>query len=233
MSDERAASTGRGDRGDSGRRLSGLYAPFIEQLDITGVSISVFDDAGRQSTICASDDLAARLDELQFELGEGPHWHALRTGEPVLVAALTNEPDANWPIFDAAVRDLPVGAIYAFPMFMGAVTVGVIDLYRSNPGVMDARDITLATTLTHRVARGAVQEALHSATDDSIVDVPSAPAMRREVHQATGMILVQLGITATEAFHRLRAYAYANDRAVQEVARDVVTRRLDFSDLPE
>ncbi|MFI6641961.1 ANTAR domain-containing protein [Streptomyces sp. NPDC050504] len=48
------------------------------------------------------------------------------------------------------------------------------------------------------------------------------------MHQATGMISVRLGITPAIALLRLRAYAFAEERAVLEVARDVVARRLRF-----
>jgi AmiR/NasT family two-component response regulator len=40
------------------------------------------------------------------------------------------------------------------------------------------------------------------------------------------MLTVQLGVTAAEAFARLRAYAYSQDRRLADVARDIVTRRL-------
>jgi AmiR/NasT family two-component response regulator len=56
-----------------------------------------------------------------------------------------------------------------------------------------------------------------------------APAMRREVHQATGMVQAQLEVSATEAFSRLRAHAYSAERPIEDVARDVVRRELDFS----
>ena len=49
-----------------------------------------------------------------------------------------------------------------------------------------------------------------------------------EVHQATGMIIVQLGVTAAVALIRLRAYAYSHDRRLRDVAADVVARRLRF-----
>src|SRR5437763_51787 len=49
-----------------------------------------------------------------------------------------------------------------------------------------------------------------------------------EVHQATGMITVQLGVTVAVALVRLRAYAYAHDRRLRDVAADVVARRLRF-----
>jgi AmiR/NasT family two-component response regulator len=46
------------------------------------------------------------------------------------------------------------------------------------------------------------------------------------------MILVQLGLNAETAFARMRAYAYAHDRTLGEVARDVVDRRLRFNPGP-
>ncbi|MGB0094384.1 MAG: ANTAR domain-containing protein [Solirubrobacteraceae bacterium] len=47
-----------------------------------------------------------------------------------------------------------------------------------------------------------------------------------EVHQATGMISVQLGVSMDEAFVRLRAHAFAAGRSLKAVAGDVVARRL-------
>jgi AmiR/NasT family two-component response regulator len=52
---------------------------------------------------------------------------------------------------------------------------------------------------------------------------------RAEIHQATGMVVAQLEISATDAFARLRAYAFAEQRQLADVARDVVARRLHFS----
>jgi hypothetical protein len=51
---------------------------------------------------------------------------------------------------------------------------------------------------------------------------------RAEVHQATGMISVQLGVSLEEAFVRLRAHAFANGAALGDVAGEVVGRRLRF-----
>lgn len=59
------------------------------------------------------------------------------------------------------------------------------------------------------------------------------PELRREVHQATGMVLAQLGLSATEAFSRLQAHAFFSGYTVEYVAREVVMRRLDFRDFTE
>jgi hypothetical protein len=210
-----------------------LCLPFREQLPIRWASVSVFDQAGRQSTICASDHIAARLDEIQLELGEGPQWEALRTGRPVLAHALGDDTVDQWPTFTAAAQEIGANAFFAFPMFLGAITVGVVGLASPKVVPLGMSDLATAIRLTRQVTWRAVDRALRSATDEHSSEGASAPAMRREVHQATGMILAQLDISATEAFARLRAHAFATSRSVQEVARAVVRRELDFRDLPE
>ncbi len=128
--------------------------------------------------------------------------------------------------------ELKVGAIFSFPMLLGAVTVGVVDLYRTLPGVLSQRDYVLAIALCGRVAKHAVFDAVRGASRNGVDEFGGAPAMRREVHQATGVVLVQLGVSATEAFFILRAYAYSNGFTVLSTAQEVLAGRLDFGDLP-
>lgn len=207
-----------------------LCSRFVEFLPVTGASISVFDEAGNQSTICASDDTAARLEELQFELGEGPHWEALRTGRLVLVPDLHSESPSRWPMFSEAALQIAVGAVFAFPLTMGAVTIGVVDVYSSKPGRLSESTVSTAINLAGSVTLPAARLAIRSADrDDACATVGTASELRRDVHQATGMILAQMNVSATEAFVLLRAHAFSNGRSVQEIAQDVVARRLDFS----
>ncbi|HEY5222415.1 MAG TPA: GAF and ANTAR domain-containing protein [Microbacteriaceae bacterium] len=210
----------------------GLCSSFVELLSVTGVSISVIGGSG-QSTIGASDQVAARMEELQFELGEGPHWTALRTGQPVLVPDLHEAAHSQWPVFGAAALELGIGALFAFPLIMGAVTIGVVDLYRSSPGTMDSGTVSRALSLTALTAGPALRLAGRSAGQDAPTNGMMVPEMRREVHQATGMVLAQLEMSATEAFSRLQAHAFSRGRTVQYVAHEVVMRRLNFRDLTE
>lgn len=211
-----------------------LCSRFVEFLPVTGASISVFDEAGNQSTVCASDDTAARLEEMQFELGEGPHWEALHTGRPVLVPDLYSRSPSGWPVFSEAVVHTGVGAVFAFPLTMGAVTIGAVDLYCSSPGNLSASSLATAVNLAGSVTLPAARLAIRSADrEDASATVGTAPELRRDVHQATGMILVQMNVSATEAFLLLRAHAFSIGRTVHEVAQDVVARRLDFSAVAE
>jgi hypothetical protein len=210
-----------------------LCSPFVRELKVSGASISVSSNPARQSTVCASDACAARIDALQFELGEGPRWDALTSRAPVLCPDIPAVEDTRWPIFLAAVRELHVGATFSFPMRIGAAIVGVVDLYCDAPRAADQEFLARASTLAGRVASGAVQKALHSAENHASYESAMAPALRREVHQATGLILSQLDVTATEAFSRLQGYAFASGESIRDVAHRVVERTLRFDDAPD
>jgi hypothetical protein len=209
---------------------SSLCGLFVTQVPVSGASITVFTEPTAQSTICVSDGLAVELDQLQFDLGEGPRWETARTGRASISVDLRESAHSEWPIFRAAAAGLGVGAVFAFPMKIGSRLMGVADLYRRDASPLDVDATARAVTLSQRVARPAAERASHSARSDER-DGRDAPALRREVHQATGMILAQLGVSAEEAFAMLQAHAFARGRTVDDVARDVVHRRLDFREM--
>ena len=215
-------------------RGTNLCDPFVETLPVSGASISVMSGAVGQSTISSSNAVAARLDELQFDLGEGPCWQALKTRRPALSFSLHTGDNDNWPIFAEAVRSdtvaSGVSAIFAFPLTVGSLDIGAVDLYTTSPIDLTAQQVAGATSLAEVAAWQVLRRVLSEQDMDAVGgDQSDARSSRREVHQATGMVLAQLNIGAADAALLLRAHAYASGRSVREVATDVVERRLDFS----
>jgi hypothetical protein len=204
---------------------------FVKEVPVSGASITVFGNSGAQSTICTSDEIAARLDELQFDLGEGPRWEAARTGSASISDDLSGDAHPEWPVFGAAASQLGVGALFSFPIRIGTRLLGIADLYRRSPGPLGNEAHLRALSISHRIAGSAARHGSASADSPAAVETRDAPALRREVHQATGMILMQLEVGVAEAFDLLRAHAFAHDSTVEDVARDVVARRLDFREL--
>jgi hypothetical protein len=101
-----------------------------------------------------------------------------------------------------------------------------MDLYRAEPGALDQDQISDALLLAD-TACALLLDAARSSTGNADGGAPEEASLQHpEVHQATGMIIGQLGVTAAIALIRLRAYAYANDRRLRDVAADVVARRL-------
>jgi len=183
---------------------------------------------GRQKT-------SAALEDAQFTLGQGPCVEALADGTPVLVADLATA-TAHWPAFTPAAAALGVGAVFAFPLRIGAISVGVLWAHRAAAGPLSVQQLADALALADAVTVLLVHQTIPDAgTTGARPSSPypgwSAPSTyRAQVHQATGTISVQLDVGLAEALVRLRARAYAEDRRVAEIADDVVARRLRFDD---
>ncbi|HEU5475498.1 MAG TPA: GAF and ANTAR domain-containing protein [Actinophytocola sp.] len=177
----------------------------------------------------ATDDNSAELAELQFTLGEGPSADAMSGAEPVLAADLSAPASrCRWPMFAPAATRRGVLAMFSFPLALGAVRVGVLDLYRDRAGGLAGEELADALVFADAALllvlddRGGITGAYPDLVDGGFDE------WRAEVHQAAGMVSVQLGLGVEEALVRLRAYAYARDRRLVEVARDVLGRRLRF-----
>ncbi|WP_374947465.1 GAF domain-containing protein, partial [Agreia sp.] len=129
-------------------RRDSLCAPFLSVLPVTGVSISVLGGIAGPGTICASDRRATRLDELQFDLGEGPCWQALSTRRPILTEDIrATRPSDAWPSLVRALSDERVAGIFAFPLAVGSLGIGAVDLYTEDPARLDDADVADAVTL--------------------------------------------------------------------------------------
>ena len=218
------------------RELSGavppdrdLSEPFVALFPVTGTAISTLGELLGSETVSASDALAARLDELQFDLGVGPCWDALSLARPVLEPDLRRQPRGSWPAFtEAAVAD-GVGALFAFPMLVGSLRIGAIDMYARGAMTLDRIQTQRAASLADLVGRQVLRRALMRANPD-FPEEPESPFSRRLVHQATGMVLAQLNLNADDARLVIQGHAFATGRSMMEVSRAVVDGELDFTD---
>lgn len=210
----------------------GLCEPFMVQLPITGAVISIVDRSGHRSTISATDPVAARWDELELELGTGPLSDATTQSAPQLVGDVGSS--AMNPVIGSQLLKLGMRALFAFPLTMGLATVGVVGLYRTDSGALNSDAVGVAIGLARWAAVPAVREALNEASREGTTrgdDTTIAPGLRREVHQATGMLSAQLDVTTSEAFARLRAYATSSERSITAVSQDLISGAIDFLDL--
>jgi hypothetical protein len=120
--------------------------------------------------------------------------------------------------------------VFALPLRVGGIRLGVLDLYRARPGGLDRGQLADALVLAD-TACALLLDAVAQRDPRCLNGHAPEPAgsPHPEVHQATGMITVQLGVSMAVALVRLRAYAYAHDRRLRDVAADVVARRLRFA----
>jgi hypothetical protein len=202
----------------------------VEMLGVTGAGISMLTSAGNHGLVCATDEVSAKIEDLQLTLGEGPCIDSVRDGSPVLISdlgALGDFSRERWPVFLEGAGAAGVRAVFAFPLRIGAISVGAMDLYRDEPGDLAADELPAALMAADAAAHALLHLDAPSGTTSGSSD-PGAVYHPR-VHQATGMIQVQLGVSTNEAFVRLRARAFATDRSLVDLAGDVVDRRTRFS----
>jgi ANTAR domain len=226
-----AAAAGRGEAVSAVDVCAASLAP----VQVTGAGLTAAVRAGSGHLMCATDEVSERLAELQLTLGEGPTPDAAAAAGPVLASDLAAaDIEIRWLSFAPAARQAGASAVFAFPLHIGAIRVGVLEMYRKEPGPLSADQLgdalvfadTAAVMLleTKDWARGAARPSGQP---------PYLTLHRAEIDQATGMLTEQLGVGIEEAFVRLRAYAYAQEQRLTDVAHDIVGRRLRLEPDPD
>ena len=170
----------------------------VRTLEVTGAGISIMTQAGHRGTVCVIADL----------------------DEPAYVAR------SPWPQFTREASAAGARALFALPLQLGAIRIGAIDLYRDRPGPLSDAQLSLALTLADAAAGSLLADQHGQAADGSLDATRTGASYHAEVHQATGMLSVQLGVGLDDAFVRLRAHAFAVGRSASDVARDIVAGRL-------
>jgi len=116
--------------------------------------------------------------------------------------------------------------MFGFPLRVGTVRLGALNLYRNVPGPLTGEQHADALVVADVAARW-VLEAQAGAPLDTVADELEAGAdFHFAVHNAAGIVSVQRQVSVTEALIRLRAYAFTSDRLLTDVAEDVVAHRL-------
>jgi ANTAR domain/GAF domain len=211
--------------------VADVCAVAVSSAQLAGAWLAAARGSDPDFVMCVTGLVGEQLAELQLTLGEGPCHDVLASAAPVLAADLGDaEFTRRWPGFTPAACQLGAGAVFAFPLIVGAIRAGVLGLYRGSPGPLPDRQLgdllilaDAATVMLLGSAHGDAEDGDGAGLDGQ---APDLALHRAEIDQATGMLTVQLGVQAAEAFARLRAYAYSQDRRLADVAGDIVTRRL-------
>jgi hypothetical protein len=204
-----------------------VCAAVVPGVQVTGAWLSAARDAEAGHLMQVTDKVSGQLAELQLTLGEGPLLDASASGGPVLASDLADaESGARWPAFAPAACRAGASAVFVFPLVVGVIRAGVLGLYRDRCGPLS--DFQLGDALTFAdTATVLLLDAQGSGPEAGPGGQHTGLAYHRaEIDQATGMLTEQLGVNITNAFVRLRAYAYVNDLQLADVARDIVARRL-------
>jgi hypothetical protein len=197
----------------------------VELVAVSGAGIVLIDHQTNVSPLGMSDPTAAHVEELQFTFGEGPAFDAHDGGRAVLEPNLDAPLDGRWSAFASAAVDAGYLAAFAFPLRIGAARFGALDLYRDQRGDLDRDQLTDAISMSEIVTRAVIAVQANADPGDLAAELDGSD-LRAQVHQAAGMVARQLDVPVADALVRLRAHAYARGQSINDVALDVLERRL-------
>ena len=217
-----------GQGGDPRHLADRLVRAAAAVLPVDGVGLGVLDE-GLRLPLATSSESAAIAERLEFTAGCGPGLAATAAGvpSPATGGLLARE----WPIFhDLLVTRTPLRGVLALPLPGRLRGVAGLDLYFEDPTGPTARRTAEAHLVAGLVARQLDMVSGHPAPLDT--GEPrwlATPAARRRgrVWMAVGMVIAGLQLDAGDALAVLRAHAYATDRTVDDLADDLLARRVD------
>lgn len=213
--------------GVTGARLCEVCRDVAE---VTGAGIMLMSGELPLGSVCTANGVSAMLEDLQYTLGEGPCVDAYQLGQPVLEPDLADPATPRWLGFTGPAVHAGVRAIFGFPLGVGSVRMGALNLYRDRPGPLTDEQHADAMVMADVAAEAVLAMQARESTGALASELEQNANFQYVVHQAAGMVSAQLDITVAHALVRLRAHAFGNQRLLPDVAADVVARRLRFKD---
>jgi hypothetical protein len=209
---------------------SRLCVVCAEVTGLSGAGIMLINDEGSRGSVCSTNEVSALIEELQYTLGEGPCMDAHLQHRPVLEPDLAEPAVNRWALFSEPAVAAGARAVFGFPVVAGRTSLGALNLYRDAPGPLTDDQHADALVLADVVGRSIIEMQSGASSGAIGPDLESGTNFRFAVHQAAGMIAVQLDVPVDHALVRLRAHAFSHERLVVDVAHDVIEHRLRFDD---
>jgi hypothetical protein len=210
------------DRDGVAHLLRQLCSALTTDLAVMGVAVNLMSTAGSDGVVAASDDRTRDADEIQFATGEGPCHDAYAARRPVLTPDLRSVAHGRWPGYSSAALESGVGAVFAFPLHIGAVVLGVIDVYAEKPGSLSQKQVAAALTAAQQATEILLDGHLVTADGRPDRDLSTTLDHRAEIYQAQGMVMVDLGVDPAAALVRMRGHAFGNEIPLIDLARDII-----------
>jgi GAF domain-containing protein len=189
---------------------------------VGGAAITVQGGVITPELMAANDVWAARMEELQQLVGEGPSITAGQTGTMVVASDVDTE-HQRWPGYAGAVAGSGVRGVWAFPLLVHDICVGSLTLYHLHRPPSRGRAWEDGEALAD-IAAAAVLADLGAGHTDS------SPRLERyAVHIAVGLLSARLQISTEDALARIRAHAFSNGATLADVAAGVVSGELELT----
>ena len=195
---------------------------------MSGAGIMLMSHDMPAGSVCTTNEVSALVEELQYALGEGPCVDAYHADRPVLEPDLADPTTPRWPAFASPAVAAGVRAVFGFPLQVGAVRLGALNLYCDRPGPLTDEQHADALVMADVAAQAVLVLQAGAPPGRLAAELEAGGDFQYVVQQAAGMVAAQLDVSVGHALIRLRAHAFGNDRPLVEVAEEVVARKLRF-----
>lgn len=196
-------------------------------LDADGAALTIMMSPQTVMTVAATDQLATELEDLQDVLGEGPGRLAMAEGTPQL-ADFGGADDVRWPLMHEQGRVLGFdGTVLAVPLRPTTTVIGALTVHRNARAAPPAHVESTSAFLSVALGTALLHDPALERYEDAYAE---AWASRARVHQATGMVISQVGVRPEDAMALMRGQAFAIGASLTDVAEAVIERRLNFRD---
>jgi hypothetical protein len=197
-------------------------------VGVAGAGIMLMSHDVPEGSLCTSNSVSELIEELQYTLGEGPCIDAYSSNQAVAEVDLANPDVPRWLAFTPRALDVGVRAVFGFPLRGGDVRMGALNLYQDRPGALSEEQHSDALVMADCIGQWVIDAQSAASPGDLAGVLEAGSDFHFIVHNAAGMVSVQLGVPVTEALLRLRAHAFAENRLLRDVAADVVEHHLRF-----
>lgn len=174
---------------------------------------------GRTTTAAASDEIAARCDAIEIELGEGPCIDAIDESESDAHMAPDLSEATKWPQLAAQlVRETPVRGMAGFRLRQDGQKVGALNIFSDAPEAFttDSLDQAIMLTAFASVALAALDRGEEATT------LRRGLQSNREIGKAIGLLMASHDIDDDQAFEMLAKVSQEMNVKVAEVAAQVI-----------
>lgn len=216
-----------GGEGDLGVERLGEVC--VHVTGVSGAGVMLMSDDIPRGSVLTTDEVSTLIEDLQFTLGEGPCVDAYRTDRPVMEPDLARPSNARWLAFTPPAVEAGARAVFGFPLQVGTVRLGALNLYCDRPHALSDDQFADALVMADVTAQALLIMQAQAPPGQLAAELDAASDLRLVVHQASGMVAVQLGIGVAQALIRLRGHAFSEGRPLNDIAQDVIDRRLRFN----
>jgi ANTAR domain len=191
-------------------RLAAIAVPNSEHAGLTLTS-----PRERPAMLAHSDDLAARLDAIQLELGDGPGLDVIEHSDLVHVPDL--EVDERWPTFARRAAAEGVRSVVAVRMKVETYGRAALTFYARRANSFTDLDFEIAAVFGSLVGV-ALQSERHR---EHAANLEIALESNRQIGTAIGVLMARELLTSDQAFDRLRGASQRLHRKLRDIAVEV------------